>query len=111
VLELCHCSRLSNISWTCDGWRSGINRPGVCLRTSSYIPTSIDCLVCSYSYFGAACHVDDIATKVTVAFPQPSVTVTLAIFGAGTVPLQPAKVILAGHVMDGGVVSTVLVYV
>jgi hypothetical protein len=27
------------------------------------------------------------------------------------VPLQPAKVTLAGQVMDGGVVSTVLVYV
>jgi hypothetical protein len=50
-------------------------------------------------------------TKVTVAFPQPSVTVTLATFGAGTVPLQPAKVTLAGQEMEGGVVSTVLVYV
>ena len=50
-------------------------------------------------------------TKVTVAFPQPSVTMTLATFGAGTAPLQPAIVTLAGHVMDGGVVSTVLVMV
>jgi hypothetical protein len=37
--------------------------------------------------------------------------VTLATFGAGTVPLQPDKVTLAGQVIDGGVVSTVLVYV
>jgi hypothetical protein len=37
--------------------------------------------------------------------------VTLATFGAGTLPLQPAKVTLAGQVMEGGVVSTVLVYV
>ena len=50
-------------------------------------------------------------TKVTVAFPQASLTVTLATFGAGTAPLQTAIVILAGHVMVGGVVSTVLVIV
>jgi hypothetical protein len=50
-------------------------------------------------------------TKVTVAFPHPSVTVTLATFGAGTVPLQPDKVTSAGQEIDGGVVSTVLVYV
>src|SRR6187200_3726863 len=50
-------------------------------------------------------------TKVTVAFPQASMTVTFATFGAGTAPLQTAIVILAGHVMVGGVVSTVLVIV
>ena len=50
-------------------------------------------------------------TKVTVAFPQASLTVTFATFGAGTTPLQAAIVTLAGQEMDGGVVSTVLVYV
>ena len=50
-------------------------------------------------------------TKVTVAFPQPSLTITLATFGAGTVPLQAAIVMLAGQVIAGGVVSTVLVIV
>ena len=48
-------------------------------------------------------------TKVTVAFPQPSLTVTLATFGAGTTPLHPARVTLAGQEIDGGVESTVLV--
>ena len=50
-------------------------------------------------------------TNVTVAFPQPSETVTFAIFGAGIVPLHPARVTLAGQEMDGGVLSIVLVYV
>ena len=50
-------------------------------------------------------------TKVTVAFPQASLTVTLATFGAGTAPLQAAIVTLAGQVIAGGVVSTVLVIV
>ena len=50
-------------------------------------------------------------TNVTVAFPQPSLTMTLAIFGTGTTPLQPAMVTLAGHAMDGGVISMVLVMV
>ena len=50
-------------------------------------------------------------TNDTVAFPQPSETVTFAILGAGTVPLQPARVTFAGQEMDGGVLSTVLVNV
>ena len=50
-------------------------------------------------------------TKDTVAFPQPSETVTLAILGAGTVPLHPARVTFAGQEIDGGVLSTVLVNV
>ena len=50
-------------------------------------------------------------TKVTVAFPQPSETVTFAILGAGTVPLHPARVTFAGQEIDGGVLSTVLVNV
>ena len=50
-------------------------------------------------------------TNVTVAFPQSSETVTFAIFGAGTTPLHPARVTLAGQEMDGGVLSIVLVNV
>ena len=50
-------------------------------------------------------------TKVTVAFPHPSETVTFAVFGAGTVPLQPARVTFAGQEIDGGVLSIVLVNV
>ena len=50
-------------------------------------------------------------TKVTVAFPHPSETVTLATFGAGTVPLHPARVTLAGQEMEGGVLSIVRVNV
>jgi hypothetical protein len=50
-------------------------------------------------------------TKVTVAFPQPSVTVTLATLGAGTTPLQPANVTLLGQLSVGGVLSMVLVNV
>ena len=49
--------------------------------------------------------------NVTVAFPHPSETVTFAILGAGTVPLHPARVTLAGQEMDGGVLSIVLVNV
>ena len=50
-------------------------------------------------------------TKVTVAFPHPSETVTLATFGAGIVPLHPARVIFAGQEMEGGVLSIVRVNV
>jgi hypothetical protein len=49
-------------------------------------------------------------TKVTVGVPQASLVVTDAMFGAGTVALQP-RVTLAGQVIDGGVISTVLVIV
>jgi hypothetical protein len=50
------------------------------------------------------------ATKLTVGVPQASVAVTAVISGAGTVALQP-KVIAAGQVMDGGVLSLVQVTV
>src|SRR5439155_17354090 len=40
--------------------------------------------------------------------PQPSVAVTNVISGAGTAPLHAATVIGAGHVITGGVTSTVL---
>jgi hypothetical protein len=49
-------------------------------------------------------------TKEIVGDPQASVAVTAAMFGAGTVALQP-KVISDGQVMDGGVRSTVHVTV
>ena len=49
--------------------------------------------------------------KVTVGVLQPSETVTLAIFGAGTAALHPARVTFAGQEMDGGVLSIVLVNV
>jgi hypothetical protein len=45
-----------------------------------------------------------------VGDPQASVAVTAAMFGAGTVALQPS-VTLAGQLIDGGVTSTVLVMV
>src|SRR5688500_2627747 len=47
--------------------------------------------------------------KVTVGVLQPSVVVTDEGLGAGTVGLQPERLTVAGHVMVGGVVSTVLV--
>ena len=47
-------------------------------------------------------------TNDTVAFPQPSETVTSAILGAGTVPLHPARVTFAGQEMEGGVLSRAL---
>ena len=50
-------------------------------------------------------------TKVTVGAPQPSDVVTDAVFGAGTAMLHPANVTFDGHVMVGGVTSTVLVMV
>jgi hypothetical protein len=50
-------------------------------------------------------------TKVTVTFPQPSVTVIFATLGAGMIPLQPANVTLAGQLNVGGVLSIVLVNV
>ena len=50
-------------------------------------------------------------TKVTVGVPHPSETVTLATFGAGTVPLHPVRVMFTGQEMDGGVLSTVRVNV
>jgi hypothetical protein len=49
-------------------------------------------------------------TKVTVGVPHPSLAITDAMFGTGTVALQP-RVILEGQVIDGGVTSTVLVIV
>jgi hypothetical protein len=50
-------------------------------------------------------------TKVTVGAPHASVAVTVPIFGAGTVPLHPGTTTAAGHVIVGGVTSTVLVKV
>ena len=50
-------------------------------------------------------------TKVTVGEPHPSETVTLATFGAGTVPLHPARVTLVGQERTGGVLSMVRVIV
>src|SRR5688500_20292569 len=47
--------------------------------------------------------------KVTVGVLQPSVVVTDEGLGAGIVGLQPERLTVAGHVMVGGVVSTVLV--
>ena len=49
-------------------------------------------------------------TNVTVGVPHASLAITDAMFGAGTVALQP-KVRLAGQVIDGGVTSTILVIV
>ena len=49
-------------------------------------------------------------TNVTVGVPHASLAVTDAMFGAGTLALQP-NVRLAGHVIDGGVTSTTLVIV
>jgi hypothetical protein len=49
-------------------------------------------------------------TKVIVGVPHASVAVTDAMFGNGTVALQPRE-ILAGHVIDGGVLSLVHVTV
>ena len=49
--------------------------------------------------------------KVTVGVPQASVAVTDAGSGAGTVGLHPGRFTVAGQVMVGGVVSTVLVIV
>src|SRR5439155_1481721 len=50
-------------------------------------------------------------TNVITGVPQPSVAVTNVISGAGTAPLHAATVIGAGHVITGGVTSTVLVIV
>ncbi len=50
-------------------------------------------------------------TKVTVGVPHASVAVTEATFGPGTAPLQPGTTNAGGHVMLGGVTSTVLVIV
>ena len=49
-------------------------------------------------------------TNVTVGVPQASVAVTDAMFGAGTVALQP-RVMLAGQMIEGGVLSAVHVTV
>jgi hypothetical protein len=49
-------------------------------------------------------------TKVTVGVPHASLAVTVVISGAGTVALQP-RVTAAGQVIDGAVISTVLVIV
>jgi hypothetical protein len=49
-------------------------------------------------------------TKDIVGVPHPSLAVTDAMFGTGTVALQPS-VISAGQVIDGGVTSRVLVIV
>ena len=48
--------------------------------------------------------------NVTVGVPHASLEVTDAIFGTGTVALQPS-VRLAGQVIVGGVTSTILVMV
>ena len=48
-------------------------------------------------------------TNVIVTAPQASVADTEVISGAGTVALHPGKLSGAGHVMTGGVVSTVLI--
>ncbi len=50
-------------------------------------------------------------TKMTVGAPHASVAVTDPIFGAGTAVLQPGRTTAAGHVIVGGVASTVLVIV
>ena len=50
-------------------------------------------------------------TKVTVAFPHPSETVTVATFGAGTDGLQPARFNVAGQEITGGLLSMVRVMV
>ena len=50
-------------------------------------------------------------TKVTVGAPQASVAVTDAVLGTGTVALHPGRTTAAGHVIVGGVTSTVLVMV
>ena len=50
-------------------------------------------------------------TNVTVAFPQPSETVTLATFGAGIVALHPVKFTIAGQEITGGLLSMVRVIV
>ncbi len=49
--------------------------------------------------------------NVTIGVPQASVAVTDDGSGAGTVGLQPGRFTVAGQVIVGGVVSTVLVIV
>ena len=48
---------------------------------------------------------------MTVGVPQASVAVTEDGLGAGTAGLQPGRFTVAGQVIVGGVVSTVLVIV
>ncbi len=49
--------------------------------------------------------------NVTVGVPQASVAVTEDGSGAGTAGLQPGRLTVAGQVIAGGVVSTILVMV
>ena len=49
--------------------------------------------------------------KVIVGVPHASVAVTEPTFGAGTAALQPGSTTAAGHVILGGVTSSVLVIV
>ena len=50
-------------------------------------------------------------TNVTVGVPHASVAVTEDTFGPGTAPLQPGTTTAGGHVILGGVTSTVRVIV
>jgi hypothetical protein len=48
-------------------------------------------------------------TKVTVGVPQLSLAVTEPGAGAGTVAVQPVRLIVAGQVIVGGVLSTTVI--